>query len=243
VVDEESSAEYVISGEGDHANRTWHDGWLTRKQEATGALEVHDVKSKQMVWASEAGDRNMWVGAWHGMATARWRIVLQVISLKSSAGRSRFPYVISPLAQNERQANSEISASGYQPPDIRAAGAAPSLPRGRYRVSRCVVDFAMFWRSPAASGGSVPPEPQRLVFCLILRTPHAATLRLGDLTLPGLGVSERLPRCQFPAIQRLLRLQISPATLADLLFSVIFPWTNRPRIGILAASAHVLPPV
>ena len=64
MVDEESSAEYVISGEGDHANRTWHDGWLTRKQEATGAIEVHDVKSKQMVWASEAGDRNMWVGAW-----------------------------------------------------------------------------------------------------------------------------------------------------------------------------------
>ena len=64
VVDEESSAEYVISGEGDHPNRTWHDGWLTRKQEATGAIEVHDIKSKQMVWASEAGDRNMWVGAW-----------------------------------------------------------------------------------------------------------------------------------------------------------------------------------
>ena len=63
VVEEESLAEYVISGGGDHPDRTWHDGWLTRKQEATGAIEVHDVKTKQMVWASEAGDRNMWAGA------------------------------------------------------------------------------------------------------------------------------------------------------------------------------------
>jgi hypothetical protein len=64
VVDEESSAEYVISGEGDHPDHKWHEGFITRRQESTGAIEVHDVKSKQMVWASEAGDRNMWVGAW-----------------------------------------------------------------------------------------------------------------------------------------------------------------------------------
>jgi len=64
ITEEESAAEYVIAGAGDHPEHKWHEGFITRKQESTGAIELYNTKTKQMVWASEAGDRNMLIGAW-----------------------------------------------------------------------------------------------------------------------------------------------------------------------------------
>jgi hypothetical protein len=64
VVNDEAVAEYVINGTGEAKERKWHEGFLTRtKDNATGAIELSKRDSKEVVWASEAGDRNMWVGA------------------------------------------------------------------------------------------------------------------------------------------------------------------------------------
>jgi hypothetical protein len=64
IVTEESDANFVITGIAEAKERKWHEGFLTRtKDNSTGAIEVHNRQSKEMIWASEAGDRNMWIGA------------------------------------------------------------------------------------------------------------------------------------------------------------------------------------
>jgi hypothetical protein len=64
IVAEESMADFVISGTAEEKERKWHEGFLTRtKDNNTGAIEVTKSESKEMIWASEAGDRNMWAGA------------------------------------------------------------------------------------------------------------------------------------------------------------------------------------
>lgn len=65
IVNDEALADFVIAGTGESKERKWHEGFLTRtKDNSTGAIEVYRRESKETIWASEAGDRNMWVGAW-----------------------------------------------------------------------------------------------------------------------------------------------------------------------------------
>src|SRR4051794_5996410 len=65
VVNDEAGADYIISGTGESKERKWHEGFLTRtKDNSTGAIELTKRDTKEVLWASEAGDRNMWVGAW-----------------------------------------------------------------------------------------------------------------------------------------------------------------------------------
>lgn len=64
VVNDESAAEFVIGGTGDSKERKWHEGFLTRtKDNSTGAIEVSKRETTEVIWAAEAGDRDMWWGA------------------------------------------------------------------------------------------------------------------------------------------------------------------------------------
>jgi hypothetical protein len=65
IVNDETAADFIISGTGENKDRKWHEGFITRTRDnATGAIELMRRDSKEVVWASEAGDRSMWKGAW-----------------------------------------------------------------------------------------------------------------------------------------------------------------------------------
>jgi len=60
-----ADAEYILSGSAAGTEeRKWHEGWLTlEKDKAVGNVMVVDVATRSMVWAGEAGDRDLWLGA------------------------------------------------------------------------------------------------------------------------------------------------------------------------------------
>jgi hypothetical protein len=65
VVNDEGAADFVIGGVGSSKDRKWHEGLFTRTRDNnTGAIELFKRGSQEIIWASEAGDRSMWWGAW-----------------------------------------------------------------------------------------------------------------------------------------------------------------------------------
>ena len=64
VVTDESQADYVLSGASLKADDRWYNTVFGGKDKNEGNVRLLDVKSKQMVWAGEAGDRSLWAGGW-----------------------------------------------------------------------------------------------------------------------------------------------------------------------------------
>ena len=58
-------ADYVITGNlVIQEKRSWHEGWLSAEKDHNIAnIMVVDPKTKEMLWASEAGDRSWFWGA------------------------------------------------------------------------------------------------------------------------------------------------------------------------------------
>src|SRR5271168_4534429 len=59
VVTEEKDAEYILSGASIKADDKWYNTVFGGKDKNEGNVRLLDVKSKQMVWAGEAGDRSL----------------------------------------------------------------------------------------------------------------------------------------------------------------------------------------
>ena len=64
VVSEESQADYVLSGTSLKADDKWYNTVFGGKDKNEGNVRLLEVKSKQMVWAGEAGDRSLWAAGW-----------------------------------------------------------------------------------------------------------------------------------------------------------------------------------
>src|SRR5438093_12535125 len=60
-----SDADYIMTGSStEEERRKWHEGWLTTaRDKASGSAEIIDAKTKVLLWAGEAGDRDLWWGA------------------------------------------------------------------------------------------------------------------------------------------------------------------------------------
>jgi hypothetical protein len=63
VVTEESQADFVLSGASLKADDRWYNVVFGGKDKNEGNVRLLDVKTKQMVWAGEAGDRSLWWGS------------------------------------------------------------------------------------------------------------------------------------------------------------------------------------
>jgi hypothetical protein len=58
-------ADFVMTGASSERKGSWHEGWLsTEKDKASGSVMVVSKASKELVWAEEAGDRSLMLGAW-----------------------------------------------------------------------------------------------------------------------------------------------------------------------------------
>jgi len=63
VVSDETQADYVLSGASLKADDRWYNTVFGGKDKNEGNVRLLDVKTKQMVWAGEAGDRSLvWGG-------------------------------------------------------------------------------------------------------------------------------------------------------------------------------------
>jgi len=71
VVTDESQADYVLSGASLKADDRWYNTVFGGKDKNEGNVRLLDVKSKQMVWAGEAGDRSLWAGGC-GLDARHW---------------------------------------------------------------------------------------------------------------------------------------------------------------------------
>lgn len=64
IVLELEDADYVMVGASSDRKNSWHEGWLSaQKDNSTGSVTIFDKTTKKMVWAEEAGDRSLWLGA------------------------------------------------------------------------------------------------------------------------------------------------------------------------------------
>src|SRR5580700_3646547 len=63
IVTEESQADFVLSGASLKADDRWYNVVFGGKDKNEGNVRLLDVKTKQMVWAGEAGDRSLWWGS------------------------------------------------------------------------------------------------------------------------------------------------------------------------------------
>lgn len=63
VVTDEAQADYVLSGASLKADDRWYNVVFGGKDKNEGNVRLLDVKTKQMVWAGEAGDRSLWWGS------------------------------------------------------------------------------------------------------------------------------------------------------------------------------------
>lgn len=62
MVTDEKQADYVLSGASLKADDKWYNTVFGGKDKNEGNVRLLEVKSKQMVWAGEAGDRSLWFG-------------------------------------------------------------------------------------------------------------------------------------------------------------------------------------
>jgi hypothetical protein len=59
------SADFVMTGASSERKGSWHEGWLSaEKDKATGSVMIFIKATKALVWAEEAGDRSLLMGAW-----------------------------------------------------------------------------------------------------------------------------------------------------------------------------------
>jgi hypothetical protein len=63
IVTEEKLADYVMSGASLHEDDHWYNVVFGGKDKNEGNVRLLDVKTRQMVWAGEAGDRSLWFSA------------------------------------------------------------------------------------------------------------------------------------------------------------------------------------
>jgi hypothetical protein len=64
VVLDEASAEFVMTGAGSERKTSWHEGWLSTKNDvASGSVMIFSKADKSLVWAEEAGDRSLLWGS------------------------------------------------------------------------------------------------------------------------------------------------------------------------------------
>jgi hypothetical protein len=65
IVGSPDEAQFVMVGSAsEEERRKWHEGWLTTEKDKTsGTITVVDRKTKDFVWATEAGDRSFWWGS------------------------------------------------------------------------------------------------------------------------------------------------------------------------------------
>ena len=65
VVGSVDDAAFVLTGNAVvEEKRSWHEGWLTpTKDHDTGNVQLVNKESKDLVWASEGGDRSLWWGS------------------------------------------------------------------------------------------------------------------------------------------------------------------------------------
>ena len=59
IVTEEAAADYILSGASLKADDHWNNTVFGGKDKNEGNVRLLDVKSKQMIWAGEAGDRSL----------------------------------------------------------------------------------------------------------------------------------------------------------------------------------------
>lgn len=64
VVTDDAQADYVLSGASLKADDRWYNVVFGGKDKNEGNVRLLDVKTKQMVWAGEAGDRSLWMAGW-----------------------------------------------------------------------------------------------------------------------------------------------------------------------------------
>jgi hypothetical protein len=64
VVLDEESADFILTGSASERKGAWHEGWLSAdRDKATGSVMIIAKATKTLVWAEEAGDRSLWLGA------------------------------------------------------------------------------------------------------------------------------------------------------------------------------------
>jgi hypothetical protein len=64
VVTEDKDADYILTGASLKADDRWYNTVFGGKDKNEGNVRLLDVKSKQMIWAGEAGDRSLWASGW-----------------------------------------------------------------------------------------------------------------------------------------------------------------------------------
>jgi hypothetical protein len=64
VVTDESKADYVLSGASLKADDKWYNTVFGGKDKNEGNVRLLEVKSREIVWAGEAGDRSLWMAGW-----------------------------------------------------------------------------------------------------------------------------------------------------------------------------------
>jgi hypothetical protein len=83
IVTDEKDADYVLSGASIKADDKWYNVVFGGKDKNEGNVRLLDVKTKQMVWAGEAGDRSLWWGTFRrgGQRKVADRIVSEMKGL------------------------------------------------------------------------------------------------------------------------------------------------------------------
>lgn len=62
VVTEETQADYILTGASLKADDHWYNTVFGGKDKNEGNVRLLNVKTKEMIWAGEAGDRSLWWG-------------------------------------------------------------------------------------------------------------------------------------------------------------------------------------
>jgi hypothetical protein len=84
VTADESEADYILTGQSSQGTNKWYDtAFGIERDRVTGAVRLIRVEGRQVVWAGEAGDRNLMFGAGlfgdsGGKRTVAQRIVKQL---------------------------------------------------------------------------------------------------------------------------------------------------------------------
>jgi hypothetical protein len=132
VVVSREDAHVVLTGDAATTKRSWSEGWLTtQKDHATGSAMIIDRKTGRMLWAGEAGDRDMWWGdlARGGPRKVAGRLVDQIKKAIRAVPPGSLP-APPPLSAAERQlAAAPIPAAPAPGPDtiVTSAPAAPAV--------------------------------------------------------------------------------------------------------------------
>ena len=120
VVVRREDAHVVLTGDAATTKRSWSEGWLTtQKDHATGSAMVIDRTTGKMLWAGEAGDRDMWWGdlARGGPRKVAGRLVDQIKKAIRAVPPGSLP-APPPLSDAERQlAAAPIPAAPAPGPD------------------------------------------------------------------------------------------------------------------------------